>query len=405
MNKFFSNKYVLSIVTILVAIAIGYLIGERYPYNNSFYSSSSINLSQSSQNQSLFNNVLNLIHSKYVYSNVSNTNLYYGAINGMVSSLGDPHTLFFTPSEASQYEKTISGNSFAGIGVSLGYTNGKVTIEQVLPNTPAAKAGISIGDIIEKVNGSSRNITNISDVVNLVRGKSGTNVDLLLENPLGKIKNYNIVRQTVHVSSIYIKKLSSGIVDIELLRFSDSSLSHWENNFKAKIQQVESMNPKGIILDLRGNPGGFFEAAVYAAGEFLPSNTLVSMQQGRGGSLNKFYTSYEGNLQNTPMVVLVNGGTASAAEILTGALQYYKRATVVGENTYGKGTAQNVFTFSNGSILVLTTEHWLLPSSRWITPKHPIIPNVKVSLSNSDFKKGIDTQLQKALSILKSKIG
>ena len=405
MGRFFSNKYILSVVTILVAIAMGFLIGEHYPNNGLSSSNSNINISGTSQNQKLFNNVLNLIHSKYFYSNVSSSSLYYGAINGMVSSLGDPHSLFFTPSEAKVYNQTISGNSFAGIGVSLGYSRGKVAIEQVLPNTPASNAGIAVGDIIEKINGSSKNVTNISDVVNMVRGKNNTKVDLLLQNPAGKSIDYSIERKVVHVSSIYIKKLSSGIVDMEILRFSDSSLSHWENNFTAEISKVEAMHPKGLVLDLRGNPGGFFEAAIYAAGEFLPLNSLVSIQQNRSGGYNKFNTTYQGSLQNIPMVVLVNGGTASAAEILTGALQYYKRATVVGEKTYGKGTAQNVFTFSNGAILVLTTEHWLLPSYRWITPKNPIIPNVKVSLSSSDFRNGIDTQLQKAISVLKGKIG
>ena len=404
MNRFFSNKYVLSIVTILVAVAIGFLIGEKYQSEKSNFSNINVNTSSGSSDQKLFGDVLNIIHSKYFYSNISNSSLYYGAIKGMVSSLGDPHTLFFTPNEALQYQRTISGNSFAGIGVSLGYSQGKVAIEQVLPNTPAANDGISVGDIIEKIDGSSKNVTNISDVVNMVRGISGTKVDLLLQNPAGKTVNYNIERKTVHVSSIYIKKLSSGIVDMEILRFSDSSLSHWESNFRSKVSQIEAMHPKGIIIDLRGDPGGFFEAAIYAAGEFLPMNSLVSIQQNRNGSYNKFYTSYQGSLQNIPMEILVNGGTASAAEILSGALQYYKRATIIGENTYGKGTAQNVFTFSNGSILILTTEHWLLPSYRWITPKHPIIPNVLVHLSVKDFQNGVDTQLQKAISLLKLKI-
>ncbi|MHB8443446.1 MAG: S41 family peptidase [Patescibacteria group bacterium] len=402
MRNFFNQKHLNIILALIIAVALGYWVGENFP-QTSYVPVSQVaqGLSSNGVNSNLFNNVWDLIHTQYFYPNVSNSSLDYGAISGMVSSLGDPHTVFYNPTQAQLYYKAISGNSFAGIGVSLGYNkNGKVTIEQVLPNTPAKKAGIAVGDTIVSINGKTSGVSNINNVVSIVRGKQGTPITLSLKTDTGNVVTYKLDRESVHVSSIYIKQLQNGIVDVEILRFSDNSLTQWENNFKQKMAQVIAMNPKGIVLDLRGNPGGFFEAAIYAAGEFLPANTLVAKQQNRNGTYNEFYTSYQGNLQSTPMVILVNGGTASAAEILTGALQYYHRATVVGENTYGKGTAQNVFSFTNGSLLIMTTEHWLLPNGRWITPKHPIIPNIKIGLSSKDFSKGIDTQLNKAISLL-----
>ena len=395
MNNIFFNKYLTLILLVLVSVGLGYWVGSNFPYSQGNISSNNISNSFSSNTSidtNLFNHVWSLIHTNYFYQNVSNKSLYYGAINGMVNSLGDPHTIFFNPTQASTYYKAIAGNNFAGIGVSLGYnSNSNVIIEQVLQNTPASEAGLVQGDIILSVNGNTSQ--NINNVVNEIRGNTGTTLNLKIKTVLGNIKDLNIQREQIHVSSEQIKNLGNGVVDVTILRFSDSSLSQWESSYTSAMTTVESMHPKKIILDLRGNPGGYFEAAIYAAGEFLPLNTLVAKQENRGGTYDSFRTTYQGNLQNVPLVILVNGGTASAAEIFSGAMQYYHRAIIVGENTYGKGTAQNTFTFSNGALLVMTTKHWLLPSGRWITPQHPIIPNIKVSLSNKEFAQGIDTQL------------
>ncbi len=402
--KNFFNSTLNIIILILVAVAIGYWVGNNFPMGkNSIinFSNSMNGTIQVSGVSNLFNQVFNIIKTQYFYSNINNNNLYYGAIEGMVASLGDPHSEFYDPSEAKQYYNVLDGTSFSGIGVSLGYNSqGYVQIEKVLANTPAASSDVPVGDYIVSINGSSKNVRNINDVVSMVRGTTGTYVTLGLDNSGSHTSYYKIQREPVNVASMSIQSLPNGIVDVNIIRFSDSSLPVWESDFNSTMSKVEKMNPKGIILDLRGNPGGYFQAAIYAAGEFLPEGSLVAKQQNRDGSITLFNTTYQGALQKVPMVILVNGGTASAAEILTGALQYYHRATVVGENTYGKGTAQNVFTFSDGSILILTIVHWLLPSGRWITPSDPIIPNIKVSMSQSEFKKGIDTQLQKAEAIL-----
>ena len=395
MNNIFFNKYLAIVLLVVLSLALGYWIGSNFPYQQNTTVSSSISdsfSSSSSIDQNLFSHVWDIIHTNYFYQNVSDKSLYYGAINGMVNSLGDPHTLFFTPSQANTYYKAISGNNFAGIGVSLGYnSSGNIIIEQILPNTPASNTGLIDGDIILSVNGNSA--SNINNVVNEVRGVVGSTVNLKVQEQNGSIKIFNIQREQVHVSSEQIKNLGNGIIDVQILRFSDSSLSLWENSFLSTMSTVQSMNPKKIILDLRGNPGGYFDAAIYAAGEFLPLNTLIAKQENRGGTYNSFRTTYQGNLQNIPLVILVNGGTASAAEIFSGAMQYYHRAIIVGQNTYGKGTAQNTFTFSDGALLVLTTKHWLLPSGRWITPKDPIIPNIKVKFSSKEFAQGVDNQL------------
>lgn len=356
--------------------------------------------SGSSADEALLQDVWSKIHTQYFYKNVNTQSLYYGAIQGMVSSLGDPVSLFYTPDQTKQYDQLISGSSFSGIGVELGYKDNQVIIEKILPDSPASKSNLAVGDVIESVGNQVVSTQTIDQIVNEIRGKNNTSVTIGVLNPSNNAKGTaTITRAPVNVASMDVKNLGNGIVDIEVTRFTDDTLQDWEGNWDNAVSQALSYNPKGLIIDLRGNPGGYFEAAVYAAGDFLPNGSIVAYQQDRDNNLTPFPTQRDGRLGNMKTVILVNGGTASAAEILSGALQYYKKATIVGEKTYGKGTAQDIFTFSDGSTLHLTTKHWLLPSKRWINHDSAIQPDISIAYPTSDFMQGNDPQLQKAESL------
>ena len=197
-----------------------------------------------------------------------------------------------------------------------------------------------------------------------------------------------------------INPANNKIVDVfTVSRFTEDTLTDWESKWDSSVKIIQNDNPSLIVLDLRDNPGGYFDGAVYGLSDFLPENSVAAMQQTRDGQKQLFYTQKNQRLTNYKVEILVNGNTASAAEIFSGALQYYKKGSVIGTNTYGKGTAQDIYTLSDGSTLHVTTVHWLLPSSRWIQPSNSIKPNYLVQYSSDDFKNGTDPQLLKAESL------
>ena len=414
MNKTYKNPLINLILLIIVLVGFGFWAG-RYTsvLNNYFSSSSKPNTStevagvqstagNSDENQ-LFQQVWNILHTEYYSKSLNNQAMYYGAIEGATAAIGDPVTNFYSPQQTQAFNNQISGDSFSGIGVQLGYdSKSNIIIESVLENTPASQAKVLIGYQLLAVNNETINNLTIDQVVTEIQGKTGTKVTITFLDPTdGQSVNITMTRAPITVASINVKNLGNGLVDINVLRFTDSSVQTWDNNWTTAVNQALSYSPKGIILDLRGNPGGYFDGAVYAAGSFLPSGTIVAYQEDRNGSKTPFYTSGTDELKNIKCVILVNGGTASAAEILSGALQQDKRATIVGENTYGKGTAQNIINFADGSSLHLTELHWLLPNQNWINPTNPIKPDDVVTFTTDQFKQGIDPQLTKGEQILK----
>jgi carboxyl-terminal processing protease len=192
--------------------------------------------------------------------------------------------------------------------------------------------------------------------------------------------------------------------DIKILRisrFTDESVNVWNSNWDKKIKEIVASKAKGLIIDLRGNPGGFFDSALHAGEDFLPKGTIMAKQQNRNGKEDVFRVDRTGKLLDIPIVVLVDEGSASASEILSGMLQQNKRAKVVGVNTYGKGTAQTIVSYSDGSSLHLTILKWLLPNGEWLNRENPIKPDVVQEYPDAEFIKGNDVQLNKALELLK----
>jgi carboxyl-terminal processing protease len=349
----------------------------------------------------LYGEVWSLIHTDFFNKKVSDQSLFYASIKGMVSSLNDPVSLFFDPSDTSSFNNLDSGNTFAGIGVELGYKDNIVIVDRIVPSSPAASSTLKVGDEILDVNGTATSGQSLDTITNEIRGTAGSSVSLTIEAPgATTTNNVSIVRKSIHVAAMYVQTLttSSGkkVDDLVVSRFTEDTLSDWESEWDQSVQTILADKPAGLIIDLRDNPGGYFNAGVYAIGDFVPKNTVAAMSEDRNGSKTRFYTQQSPRLTGLKTVLLVNANTASAAEIFSGGLQYYKKATVIGAPTYGKGTEQQIYTFSDGSSLHLTTMHWLLPSGRWIQKSDPIHPDSIVQYTNADYMNGVDPQLQAA---------
>ncbi|MEK7164282.1 MAG: S41 family peptidase [Patescibacteria group bacterium] len=322
-----------------------------------------------------------------------------GAISGMVSALGDPYTVYLPPVLNKEAKADLAGE-FEGVGIQLGYKNDILTVIAPLPGTPAEKAGVLAGDLILHIKDDQKKIDQstdklaISQAVAMIRGPKNSTIQLTLgrEGAKEPIK-VDLIRETIINKSVKLKiieKDNKKIVHLNLYQFGDRTEAEWQE----AISQIGSLP---IVLDLRNNPGGYLEGAVYIASEFLPSGKTVVTQADGVGNKDDLKVNRNGRLLKNKMVVLVNEGSASAAEILSGALQDYQRAKIVGVKSFGKGSVQMPQDFADGSGIHITVARWLRPSGEWID-KIGIIPDVEVIAEKSD--PDMDIQLQKALDIL-----
>ncbi len=338
---------------------------------------------------------------QYYLNNPSTTpqQKLYGAINGLVSSTGDPFTEFFNPKDSQQFQQDITGN-FGGIGAELGTNaSGSIIVMSTLPNTPAANAGLKGDDVIKAVNGTSTDGMAVTDVVNIVRGPVGTPVTLsILRKGWTKPQDFKIVRENINVPTVEFT-MKGDVAVITLNEFTQDA----DTEFYQALQKAVGANAKGIVLDLRGDPGGYLEVAVDLSGYFLKPGSQVVKEEGRTVPTENFTSQGNGALADMPMAILIDGNTASAAEILSGALNNDRGVPLVGEKSYGKGTVQQLFNLSDGSSLKITVAHWVLPNGK-ILAYNGLIPNYVVTPSEADIASGNDVQLTKALQIVADEI-
>jgi carboxyl-terminal processing protease len=215
-------------------------------------------------------------------------------------------------------------------------------------------------------------------------------------------EDISVTRAEITVPSINYEIKDGDIAVVDVDRFTEASLEAWKIRWKEVMDKVEADDPGAVILDMRGNPGGYFNAAVWAAGEFMDKGTLVAKQRDRNGQEYNFTVQRDGRFKDIELVVLVDEGSASASEILAGALQHHKRAYLIGESTYGKGTAQEIIDFSDGSSLHITTLNWVLPSGKVLSREEVVDPDKKVELDEEDFKNGEDPQMDEAIEYINS---
>jgi len=293
---------------------------------------------------------------------------------------------------------------FEGIGAELGYKDGVIVVISPLEGSPAKAAGVLPGAVILKVDGEDvKRSDTVYDVVKKIRGEKGTGVVLdLAQGPDMELEEITIVRDEITIPSMSFEQTGEGdIYTIKVGRFTEASLPVWNAVWDKTVDEFLETGADKLILDLRGNPGGFFDASLYAAAEFLKENTVIAKQEDRKGETQDYKVSRKGRLLDVDVVVLVNEGSASSSEILAGALQKNNRAQVLGVETYGKGTAQRLIDLYDGSSLHLTIVKWLLPDGIWLNPENVIIPDIEVELTVEDFEVGVDPQLEKAIEILK----
>ena len=383
----------------------GWVAGRKYPTN--LVVMDATNLSSDSTSSvadfSTFWQAWNLIDNDYLReASTTPQKKLYGAINGLVNSLGDPYTEFFTPEANSQFQQNIEGN-FGGIGAELG-VNAKDEIAVIAPlkGTPAEKAGLKSGDWIVAVNGTSTDGLTIDDAVNLIRGDIGTKVTLtVMRNGWQKTQDFTIIRANIQVPTVDFE-MKGDIAHVSLHEFTQDAGSL----FYGALVKAVNANAKGIVLDLRGDPGGYLEIAVDISGYFLKPGTLVVTEAGRNGTSTTYTADGNGALANLPLVVLIDGGSASASEILAGALHDDRGVKLVGEKSFGKGTVQTLEALADGSAIKLTVAHWVMPSGR-ILDHDGIVPDyvVTVPTSTATTATSTDIQLNKALQVLQSEIG
>lgn len=323
----------------------------------------------------------------------------YGAVSGLVKSLGDPYSIFFPPKENEKFQEDVKGN-FGGIGVEVGIKKGQLVVVAPLKDTPGMRAGLKPGDMILKINSTSTDGMAIDDAVNLIRGPKNTNVTLsIFREGWDAPKDFKIKRETIIVPTLDLAMKDGGIAYVQLYGFNANA----DYLFRDAANKALSQGAKGIVLDLRNNPGGYLNVAVDLGGWFFPSNTLVVKEESKAGESESLFAQGNGALKDLPAVVLINEGSASASEILAGALRDNRNIKLIGEKSFGKGTVQQLIPLRDGSTIKLTIAHWVLPSGK-ILENGGLVPDIEVKISDDDIKNKKDPQLDKALEVIRGEI-
>lgn len=341
----------------------------------------------------IFWDAWDMIEDNYELEPLDRKKMVYGAVSGMVDSLGDPYSAFLTPEENSALDKDLHG-VFGGIGAEVGYRDEKLTIIAPLKGSPAEKAGLMAGDRILEVDGRSSDGLNVDEIVGLIRGEEGTAVKITISRG-DETMIFDIVRATIIDKTVRWEMKDGGIAYIEIRQFKKDTA----NELDAQIGDILSQDPKGIVIDLRNNPGGYLDVVVDVASRFINEGQPVVIEES-GGNQKVYKAKGNKRFNNIPIAVLVNEGSASASEILAGALKDHNLAVLVGKTTFGKGLVQGITDLKDGSALKITVARWLTPSGKSIN-KDGISPDVEVEYTMDDFKANKDPQLDKALELVK----
>ncbi len=345
----------------------------------------------------LFWDTWDLVSKEYVDKKaIDPQKMYYGAIQGMVAAIGDPYTVFLPP-DSQKNTKEELGGSFEGVGIQLGYDKDKrLVVIAPLKGTPADQAGIRAGDLILKIGGKDTGNITLPEAVNLIRGPKGTKIALqIYQEGEDKPIDVNLQRDTIIVKSVEFSSKSTPqgkkVAYIKLSRFGERTDDEWTQ----AVSNTLTSNPDGIVLDLRNNPGGFLDSAVFIGSEFIESGNVV-LQENSQGQKQGYKVNRLGKLLKQPLVVLINKGSASASEIVAGSIQDHKRGRLVGTQSFGKGTIQQSQDLPGGTGIHITTAKWLTPLESWI---HNIglTPDTKSELGKDPTK---DEQLDQALKVL-----
>ena len=317
--------------------------------------------------------------------------MFYGAIRGMVEGVGDPYTVFLNPDESKKFNEEVKGE-FNGVGIELGVKNNKLTVIAPLDNSPAQKAGIRSGDVIDKIDNKDAASMTVDEAIDSIRGDKGTEVVLSMVRD-GKPKDYKLKRDIIKIKSVRFE-MKGDIAYLKISQFIDET----DKSALKAAADILTKKPKGIILDLRNNPGGYLDSAITVSSLFLKDG-VVALEENKDGKRDELKTSGNAKLGDIPLVILVNNGSASASEIVAGAIQDRKRGTLIGEKTFGKGTVQQLEELKDGSTLRLTVAKWLTPLGRAIH-EVGLAPDIEVKMTEEDISASKDPQLDRAIQEL-----
>ena len=355
----------------------------------------------------LFWEALQLIQDNYLDAGkVSGTDLVNGAISGMVQAVGDPYTSYFTPDENISFKDSLEG-LYDGIGAQLGYKDEQLAIIAPLDSSPAQEAGVRSGDLIVGVDGESTNGWSVQKAVQAIRGEAGTNVVLLLVRPSQSLDSFEITveRKTITIPAVRLSWVKdengaeTSVAHIRVMRFGSDTIETWNN----VVSEAKFSGASAVVLDVRNNPGGLLSAAIYLGSDFFKDGVVVKRQT--KDSVEEFTVDHTCQLCTIPVVFLIDEGSASASEILAGALQARGRAQLVGMKSFGKGTVQEAIELDGGAGIHITTARWLLPNDQNIHGEG-LYPDVEISsdaasgpFTESDSRE--DAQLKAAFDLVK----
>lgn len=395
-------KNIRNLFLLLALLSVVSLVSYKIGQNNSF-----LRTDGQSLELSLMWKVKNKLDELYLDKDkIDDDVMKYGIIEGMVASLDDPYTVFLPPKENKTSNEDLAGE-FGGVGISLGYKDKTLSVMSPLPNSPAENAGLKAGDLILKIIDENKGVDkdtlgiSLTEAVESIRGKIGTDVTLKIytkddDSP----RDVVLTRANIVVPSLELEwKEVKGkrFAWVRLYKFTEKLFEEWPEMVE-EIRKEKGFNFGGIVLDLRNNPGGYLQASVLVASDFIDKGVIVKQESNDGTTEEYRVVNYRGKLLNEKLVVLVNGGSASASEILAGALKEYGRAILVGEKTFGKGTVQQPEEFRDGSGLHITIAKWLLPSGENIH-NNGVEADIEIEYVRDENEDG-DSQLDKAIESL-----
>jgi len=392
MHRFPRSVVILAFVVFLtVAFTVGFVIGRQEGARSVVPEGEGRVLGQgeipshlaADVDFNLFWDVWDFIKDDYYKQPVSETEMFYGALHGLMDALEDPYSVFFDPEEASDFAEQLSG-SFEGIGAEIGIKDDQLQIVAPLPGSPAEVAGLLAGDKVYLIDGKDTSPMTIEEAVMNIRGPKGTSVTLgVSRDGLDELMDVVIVRDEISIDSLEYEMRDDGIAVINLYFFNEDT----SELFNDAVNEIMTKDAKGIVLDLRNDPGGLLNTAIDVASEWVGNQTVVieRVKEDRQALVGRSPARFNG----IPTVVLVNEGSASASEIVAGALQDYDSATVIGMQTFGKGSVQDYQELADGSAVKMTVAEWLTPNGRSIN-EEGITPDVEVEFTLEDFYAGID---------------
>jgi carboxyl-terminal processing protease len=416
--RFLTILLVLAVATILIggAFSGGVLVGAAIPASGvtgNLFKSTSETLSNNAvdstpgaastpvSREELFKpfwEAWDIVHNQFVDQPVNETALMRGAIKGMLASLGDKHTSYMDPQEFTQANMPLSGE-YEGIGAWVDTTGEYLTVVSPMKDSPAEKAGLKPGDQVIAVDGVDMTGTPSDLVLRKVLGPAGTQVKLTISRPVEGAQpeklEFTITRAKITLASVEYKMLDNDIAYVRLVTYGEKS----KDELQKALKELMKEKPAGMIFDLRDNGGGYLSTAIEVISEFVPADKIAMFERFGDGTTKTYYTKGNGLATDIPLVVLVNGGTASASEITAGAFQDFGRAKLVGETTYGKGSVQNWIPLSDNGAVRVTIARWLTPKERLIH-EIGITPDFVVPFTEEDAKAGKDPQLDKAIQLL-----